>query len=743
MKLSFVFLIIAMQVSAKGYSQAITLSGQNAPITKVFRQIEKESGYLFWYENKLLKNTNKVSIDIKNVSIKEALDECFKNQPLTYTIVGKTIVIKEKNGNGADDLKENRVSVHITGSVIDDKGSPIPGVSIRVEGTTIGAVTDAKGNFSLNAPENSTLRVTFLGFEAKEIKIGTESRALNIRLEPNTSVLNQLVVIGYGTQRAEAVTGSVSSISGDKLREVPSSNISDALQGRLPGVQISQTSTRPGSTMQIRIRGTRSLSASNDPLIVLDGIPFPGSFSDIDPDQIKSISVLKDASATAIYGSRGANGVILIQTYKAQPGQKPRISYNSYYGLKKIFSYYPMMNGPEFVRLRKAAGQYANGADESDTVNTNWQKLFYRPSAGVMDQDLNISGGTSRGSYNFGLGYYHDQSLVPTQQFKRYSLNGSIDQGIGKYVRVGISTSTNYNTSEGSQVGLYNILTMSPIASPYNADGSLKQSIQMPLDNDWAETRYIVDSLKNQWLNPVKTLGTYNTLYGEVNIPGVRGLKYRVNVGLDYNTTDNNSYTGTGITSTNPTTPSVATIIHSVTSNWTIENLLTYDHTFSGKNHVNITALYSAEKDSYNSSDVSAQGVPNDAFQFYNLGQALGQITIDPNNQSYRVSGLESWMGRIIYEYADRYMLTAILRSDGSSRLATGHQWHTYPAISAGWNIANESFMKGIPGINELKLRVGYGETSNQAIEPYSTLGKLSTSPYNYGPTNDVVGYAV
>lgn len=633
-------------------------------------------------------------------------------------------------------------TMKVRGKVANESGQPVFGASVIVKGLTNGVSTDEKGDFEINAAPNSTLVISSVGFTEKEVKVEGK-KFLNITLNRSETGLNEVVVIGYGSQRKEAITGSVASISGEKLNQVPSSNISDALQGRLPGVQISQTSTKPGSTMQILIRGQRSISASNAPLIVLDGIPFSGSFSDIDPENVKSISVLKDASATAIYGSRGANGVILITTNKGAIGQKAQITYNSYYGIHKLWAPFPMMNGPEFDSLRKRAGIYTNGSSESDNVNTDWQKLFYRPSAPVTNQNIDVSGGTAKGSYHFGLGYYDDQSLIPTQEFKRFSINSSIDQGVGKYIRVGFTTNTDYNTSEGNQVGLYNILSMSPLASPYKADGSLRQSIQMPLDNAWNETRYIVDSLKDQWLNPIKTLGTYNNLYGELNIPGVRGLKYRVNVGLNYSTTDNGSYTGTGITSTNATTPSVATIIHSVTLNKTIENLLTYDRTFAEKSHLNLTALYSAEQDSYNSSDISAQGIPNDQFQFHNLGQALGQITINPNYQGYSENGLESWMGRAIYEYSDRYMITAIVRSDGSSILAPGHQWHTYPAVSAGWNIANESFMKNITQINQLKLRVGYGETSNQAVAPYSTLGRLSTSPYNFGPSNDVVGYYV
>ncbi|HKI44586.1 MAG TPA: SusC/RagA family TonB-linked outer membrane protein, partial [Balneolales bacterium] len=518
--------------------------------------------------------------------------------------------------------------VTITGKVTDaGTGEALPGVNVLVKGTTVGTATDAKGQYSLNiSSANDTLVFSYIGYTTQSIPVRGRS-VINVKLEQQAISGQQLVVVGYGTQTKESITGSVVSISGAKVNQVPSSNISSALQGRLPGVQISQTSSQPGATMQIRIRGTRSLNANNDPLIVLDGVPFGGSLSDINPEQIKSINILKDASATAIYGSRGANGVILIQTYKGKEGQKPQISYNSYVGIKKIFSYYPMMNGSQFVALRKAAGQYSNGIDESNNVNTNWQKLFFRPSAAISSQNLNVTGGTDHGSYNFGLGYYTNQSLVPTQQFKRYTLNGSLDQKVGDYVQFGLSTNTNYNTSDGSQINIYNVLSMSPIASPYNADGSLRRTIQMPLDNNWNETRGIVDSLRNQWLNPVNTFGTDNTLYGIVTIPRVKGLNYRINVGLNYRTEDNNSFTGEGINSSNPTTPSTAAIGHSVTLNWNIQNILTYNRTF-GKSNVNITGLYEATKDSYHSSYVSRKGIPNSAFQFYQLGAGTGTITI-------------------------------------------------------------------------------------------------------------------
>lgn len=633
-------------------------------------------------------------------------------------------------------------NIHVSGTITDENGNPLQGVTIHVEGTTSGTTTDLNGRFNLEAPENSTLMITSIGYETRQIKVGTTDQVLNIQLVSSTSTLNQLVVVGYGTQRKEAVTGSVSSISGDKLREVPSANISDALQGRLPGVVMSPTSSQPGAAMQIRIRGTRSLTASNDPLIVLDGIPFGGSISDIDPSYIKSVDILKDASATAIYGSRGANGVILITTKKGQIGQKARVSVNSYYGIKKVFAEYPMMNGPEFVALRKAAGQYTNGVDESDNINTDWQDLLYR-TASVTNHTVSVIGGTDKGSYNFGAGYYLDQAVIPTQQFQRYSLHASIDQGVGQYFHFGFTANTSYNFTEGTQVGLYNILSMSPIASPYNDDGSWKRTIKMPLDETWVYSREILDSLKDQWLSETRELGTYNTLYGEVKIPWVEGLKYRINVGLDYRQRNGGSYTGEGINNSNPTTVSTASISNSHTYHWVIENLLTYDRTFAGKHHLNVLALYSAEQNKYTRSAMSAKDIPSDAFQFYNLGQAAGDITIDPDDQVYQLSGLMSWMGRIMYSYNDRYMLMATVRSDASSRLAEGHKWHTYPAVSAGWNIGNESFTNGISWLNMLKLRVGYGQTSNQAIAPYATLGRLSTRPYNFGNDTYATGYYV
>jgi TonB-dependent starch-binding outer membrane protein SusC len=637
-------------------------------------------------------------------------------------------------------LAQNKILVK--GRITDEKNQPVISASVVLKGTNTGTTTNANGEFEINAPSNGTLVISSVGYPTKEIAI--RSQAIhNLTLTSSAGDLEQVVVIGYGTVRKEAVTGSVASINGDRLREVPAPNITQALQGRIAGVEFAQTNTKPGSTMQIRIRGQRSLLASNDPLIVLDGIPFPGAITDIagiNTNDVKSIEVLKDASATAIYGSRGANGVILITTNRGQKG-KPKISYNGYYGYQTLFAKYPMMEGPEFATYRKLANKFTNGLDEADDVNTDWQDLFFNKTAMVTSQSIGVSGGTETGGYNFGGEYYKNESLTPTQQFTRFSFRGSVDQQVGKFFKVGFTTNNNYNIREGEQVGLYGVISSSPLANPYNADGTLKRSVKMAQDENIVLTNEVVKNLKDQWLNETRAYATYNSIYGEVKIPWVEGLKYRANLGLDFMQSNNGNFTGMGVNSTTLTTPSTAGVSNSQTYHWTIENILTYDRTFAQKHNVNLLALYSAEQNKYNSSSMSAKEVPVEGFQFYNLGAATGEINIGGGN--YSLTGLESWMGRAMYSYDNRYMLSATFRTDGSSRLAPGHKWHNYPALSIGWNISNESFMKGITFVDKLKLRAGYGQTSNQSVNPYKTLGLLSTRQYNFGDATYATGYYV
>ena len=627
-------------------------------------------------------------------------------------------------------------SKHATGQVSDSQG-PLIGATVMEKGTTNGTVTDFEGNFSLNVKPGATLVVSYVGYVSQEIKAGDN---LRVSLKEDGHVMNEVVVIGYGTQRREAVTGSVANIGGEKLNQIPSTNAAQALQGRVAGVLMTQTSSKPGAEMQIRIRGQRSLSASNDPLIVLDGIPFMGQLSDINPTDIKSMDILKDASATAIYGSRGANGVIIITTVKGSQGTPAKVTYNGYVSFKSVFHKYPMMDGPTFSKFRQYAEKYQNSLDESDDTNTDWQDLYYKK--GVShNHDVGVAGGTNGGSYSFGAGYYHDESVVPTEGYNRVSVRGNFDQKVGKWFRFGLNTNNNYNKTEGVN-NMYAVLCNSPLASPYDEDGNLKRYNALPADDQIVVTRETVERDKDVWLSETKGFGSYNTLFGELKCPWVEGLSYRVNVGLNFRSAKSGSFTGTGINNKDPNAANSGSVYENQTRNWAVENMLTFDRTFAEKHNVNVVALYSAEQTTYEQSGASAQEIPADYFQYYALDKATGQANLTGYN--YWQSGLISWMGRVMYAYDNKYMLSLAVRSDASSRLAKGHQWHTYPAVSAGWNIARENFMESVKWIDNLKLRVGYGETSNQSINPYSTLGSLAIRNYNFGDgTNYKAGYYV
>jgi TonB-linked SusC/RagA family outer membrane protein len=738
MKLSAILMVaFTLDISAAGFGQ-FSFKAEGKTIRDVFNIIEQESNYRFFYNDKFESVNNIVDLEMKNKDINQVLDRILASTDYTYKVFENNLIVISLKDNIRElsDLQQKIVR----GTVTDANGNPITGATVIVKGTTKGTTTDLNGNYVLeDVLPQSALVISFIGYQSQEIVVGDRAQ-INITLQEEVTALEEVVVIGYGTQRKEAVTGSVASIGGDAIRDIPSHNITQSMQGRLPGVDLTQSSTRPGSTLQIRIRGARSLTATNDPLVVLDGIPFVGSLNEINNDDIKSIDILKDASATAVYGSRGANGVILITTNKGDKGQKARITYNGRESINTLFSKFPMMEGPEFVALRTASGRYSNGPDEFDNVNTDWQDLNFR-NGFQSSHDIRLSGGTTNGSYSFSIGYLRDQGVIPTNRFTRYTLRSTIDQEVGKYFLFGFNSNSNYNLTEGNQVGLYGIISMSPISDPYNADGTLKRVIRMTLDNYFTYTRSIIEDLKDEWLSQGRGYATYNSIYGEVKAPWIKGLKYRFTLGLDFMQDNNGSYTAEGVGSDNPTTISTASISNSHSYHWNIQNLINFDRIFAGKHRVNAVALYEIDQFTNFSSGTSAKGIPSSAFQFYSLGQSLGEITT--SSGSYSQSGLISYMGRVMYEYDNRYMLTATIRSDASSRLATGHQWHTYPAVSVGWNISNESFMQNISVIDRLKIRAGYGQTSNQAVAAYSTLGRLSSRDYNFGDATYATGYYV
>jgi TonB-dependent starch-binding outer membrane protein SusC len=663
----------------------------------------------------------------------------------------------------------------VSGKVTDDSGTGMPGVNVIIKGTSSGTTTDADGNYSITiSPDNSStiLVFSFIGFSTHEEAVNGRS-TIDVSLETNTETLNEVVVVGYGTQRKGDVTGSIASVGGETLKEVAASSVVNQLKGRAAGVVIVSNGATPGSGGQIRIRGNRSLSTNTNtldqldqPLIVVDGIPFGGNINDINPDDIATMDILKDASATAIYGSRGSGGVIIITTKRGTAG-KLVVSYDAYYGTSKIMDKLRVFNGPEFAQFKLAAAAgvpppntgtnaYAITPSEQEAldngISTDWQDLIYQRGY-ITNHNLSVSGGGDKTQYSLGVGYFKETGIIPNQDFVRYALRATIDNQIGNNIKIGLNMLNNvsYANAPGGSGVPGGLMRLTPLASPYNDDGTINMHPQAGTDNAAVSPLTLI-SKSDALLARTRRLRTFNSLYGEVQI--VKGLKYRLNVGLDYRQEQRDNYDGIQTYTNTSTAPSQsrAAVKNSEAWTYTIENLLNYEKTFLDVHRVGFTGLFSVQKDHLQSSGTWGFGIPADYIQNYNLSLASTLSTkytppggIEENPYDFYERGLISYMGRVTYSYDNRYNLTATVRRDGSSILSPGNQWFVYPAVAASWNVTNEQFMDNVSFISNLKLRGGWGKTSNQGIPPYSTLGGLNVKAYNFGQAvpGQQLGYTV
>jgi len=658
-------------------------------------------------------------------------------------------------------------TIHIKGRVVGESGQPILKATVQVKNSKTAVTTDDAGNYEISAPSDGVLVISSVGYDAFTVNIQGRI-SLDATLHVTSNSLDQVVVVGYGTQKKRDVTGSIVSVSSKTLGEVPSASMGLALQGRAAGVEIQRVGTQPGASAVIRVRGERSILGSNDPLLVLDGIPYEGgsNLNDINPDDIASIEVLKDASATAIYGSRGANGVILVSTKKGKPGPA-RIDYNGYGGINSVIKEYPLFNSQQYTAMRIAANTgYLNEAFETANlakgVNTDWQKLMYQ-NGYTTNHNLTVSGGTTDGStYSLGGGYYRESAVLPGVNFSRYSLRATIDTKVGKKLKVGLNTMNSYTTSNGTQFlntgMMFNTLAASPLYTPDSGGIIVLSPYGNSDDRGNTYSPILLKHNNNNWIDLVKRLRTFNTLYAEYQI--IPELKYRVNLGLNYRREEDDQFKGAD-TKLNPSffranQGNTASVNNQEGYGYTLENILSFDKELKGGHRLNVTGLYSIQKDIAHSTYVSKDSINADFIQFYNLGLSSPSNNLKPVISGTEATwGLQSYMARINYAYKDRYLLTFTGRIDGSSRLPEGHKYHRYAASSAGWHISQEEFMQSVSFINDLKLRIGYGETSNQAINPYASLGNVTPNNglsntvgatgsiihYNYGPATIVTGY--
>lgn len=750
MKFICMFLLVTIfQGKAASFAQRVTLNVKNAPIESVFESLTSQTNYNFYYPDELIKKAQKINLSVKDAPLTEVLKQCFSDQPFTYSINRNMVVLRAYT---AEELQQQELIV--SGKVTDEKGAGIPGATIKVKGTSQVATTNAQGNFSVSTVENAVLVITYIGFASQEVAVQGR-KTINISLKPTEQELAELVVVGYGTRKKSDLTGAISTVDEKRIREIPAGNVASALQGSAPGVSVLKSggNSHPGSPPSVRIRGERSLGAGNEPLIILDGIPFNGNLNDISQDDVVSATILKDASSTAIYGSRGANGVILISTRRGKNG-KPVVNYNGYVGFNKTLGDYDVMDAEQFLLFRKWArvnGSAPNtytGIDDpaltsdeptktifSDKteynlykagMNTNWQDLLYK-TALLTNHQVGVSGGSDATQYDVSVGYYTAGGIYPGQGMDRYSVKLSIDHKLGNYIKVGLSSLNSYNLTKGINLNpVSQFLQASPFSTPYLPDGTLSTFLPGSNMNVWNP---LSDFTPGSLVDDIKRLNTFTTAYLEADL--TRGFKYKLNTGIELSPETQGKFYGSN------TTKQLGTQNYGYNRtatgyNYTVENILTYDKTIAEDHALNVTGLFSLQKTRTEVNDVSYRDVLADYIQYYNPKYA-SSVT---SSGDFNKASILSYMGRLNYTYKNKYLLTATLRTDGSSRLATGNKWHSFPSAAVGWNLKNESFLQNNKTLSALKLRGSYGRIGNQAIGSYETLGGLTGIYYNYGGTN-------
>ncbi len=653
-----------------------------------------------------------------------------------------------------------KIEIHsqiiVSGTVMSNDGIPLPGVNVLVKGTTLGTQTDFDGNYSINVNDgNAQLVFSYIGFVTQEITIGNRSE-INVTMMEDIAALNEVLVVGYGKMKKSDITGAVSSVKAKDLAIAPVLAVTDALKGRVSGVDITSAGGSPGAAPQIRIRGNRSITATNQPLLVLDGIPFPGNLNDINTNDVQSIEVLKDASSTAIYGSRGANGVLLITTKRGLTG-KTRVTLDSYYGITEIYGEIDTRNAEQYVQQRidvaKYMGNYTSDQEVfqdweweayQNGVDTNWMDYVFN-TGNRQNHQISFSGGSEKTQFLVSGGFFNEEAVVPQGDYSRFNFRLNLDHQVSDWLKIGTSTNVTYSernhgvyddpldpildASISSTVinGLMmDAIRLSPLAQPYDENGEL----------------YVENGpQRNNTMNPVaKYLGEYAAedewiqvnpnFYGEVKFSN--SLTYRLNLATSFR------YNRTGNYSTpqyNYGAPAGASQTRDNIKDVLIENILTYNKSFD-KHNIMATGLFSTQQNTQELLNANVQELPYNS-QFHNLGSAQ---TIGGVGSDLQEWGLMSVMGRIFYSFDDKYLITATMRADGSSRLSEGNKWGYFPSAAIGWNITNEDFMSEQNTFDDLKLRLSFGRVGNTGISPYQTWGSLGRASYNFG-ANNAFGY--
>ncbi|QJD96843.1 TonB-dependent receptor [Mucilaginibacter robiniae] len=626
-------------------------------------------------------------------------------------------------------------SYTLKGRVLDEKGNPLPGASVKVNGTSQGITADVSGAFTLSLTGPATITVSFVSYVTKTVNVTSANKTIDVTLSENGRQLSDVVVVGYGTQKRSDVTGSVASVPKSRLEQLPVTNVLQAIEGAVAGVNVTTGSSIPGSQPSVGVRGQNSITASSGPFVVVDGIPLTksgGSLNDINPNDIASIEVLKDASAAAIYGANGSQGVLLVTTKRGTTG-KPVIRYNGYAGWENLGHILTPRDPASFTQKyldylsqnnlkQQFTEPVYNNAERANYAagrTIDWVKEVTQQGF-MQDHNLSVSGGTPDVKYFVSGDYLDQKGVIKGYQYKRISFRSNLDMNITSFLSVGTNIYFANNNYDGGRANLLLATAMSPYGNEYNADGTYTIYPQSP------EQLYVNPLLGLTTSQINRSVNISGNGYAEIKFGGVlKGLKYRLNAGYNYIPTRVDSYSGRAAN----TLLGSGSAASSETNSYTLDNLLYYVRDF-GKHHVDFTGLYSSQQRRYFTSTAGATNFVNDELTFNNLG-AGSTPTVSSYSDRY---ALNSQMARLNYSYDSRYLLTLTVRRDGSSVFGANtdkHGW--FPSAAIGWNISNEEFLKNVKAINSLKLRASYGRIGNEAISVYRTITTDGTvrSPFN------------
>lgn len=743
------FLSLFCCFSIQGQEQKVAVNLKNASLKEVFSVIEKQTAYRFSYRSAAIDNRKDINVQKSGVSVTTVLDEALKGRDLEYKIVSsKMIVISNKVTNKAIPFtKQKRVS----GVITDTKGEPIIGANVAVKGTSNGTITDIDGKFDIEVPANTTLKISYIGYQPMEINIGNKS-TIDIKLSEDTQALDEIVVVGYGTQKKSDVSGSVTTVSGEKLAKIPTANAETALQGMAPGLSVNFGSGSAGSTGTLQVRGVTTWGTDNSPLVIIDGVP--GDMSYLNPEDIKSMSVLKDAATAAIYGARAAAGVILIETNRGTV-QAPRIQFSAYLGMDDLPKRMEVCNSAEFVKVRKMALSNAGIAesrwpkyisayekDPTQFADTDWQKEYYRRG---LTQKYNVGYTSGNEVTNVALSTFYsktDAIVIGTGDTKYgFRLNSDVKRGNFK-MGESVSYSRWESDLEASSgfPSMYQVTNIEPLAFVYdkNNDGGYGGAIAGMGMSDAANVVGYNKLVENTAAND------YIAASGYLQYEPIKDLVLKFKASRNIYFGSSRNFTPTyelGVMKVNnraslyeERTKTMSDLLE-FTANW--------NKTFLQKHSVQALFGMSQEENRYDGINASGKKFENNEMSL--LGQAQEDFAIGGTKTR---SGLRSVFGRLNYNYLMRYMIMASCRYDGSSRFADGNKWGVFPSVSAGWNIANEPFWGNMKEtVSTLKLRLSYGGLGNQSIGLYKYIPKLSSNTdylnYPFGGKDVSLGYAI